>query len=680
MLATGISGFGRIRLLSVLAFLVPTLAFADTGDWSPELLDIDTGPYRTPDATIRIQLPEDVSSESLQQLVLEVDAIDVTAMAFVKDGVMIYTPATPMPYGRRIIRLVEHAPDGSILERGFWNMEIRQSENFSEASFNADISLTASQRVGEKNVDTKPDRLQGQGSASLTGVLSNDDWKVDSRASIIYNSQHEQTAYGHQTELGEYLITASRQSDELRVGHHAVPHNNLIMDNFYRRGISGDVGISPLRSTVTGFAMRTDQITGFRDGLGTGDSRNRVDGVAIQTQPLDKDPERLSLLFSYLDGEGPSDGINVGGEDITNNGSAWSAAVDSSLYSQQLRLRGEYAGTGYDFDGRDTGYGEENDKAWSLLAQYTPSPAGDQEIPVNWNIGAEHTYTGTLFRSLANPELAADKQMSRLFGGLGRDTWAIETSFAREEDNLDNNRLLPTTRTYLGYLNLNITQAEPVSEDSFFSWLGTPYHTIAVSYQDQEETDTPFGSTRLPTDNRTDNVQWQAAFANTGWDWGMGLGWSRFQDYSDQTPDQRTLLANLNSNFPLGDRISLSPSVQFQTTKDEDSGLKQYSTVLGLLANLVLIPEKLDANLNFSLSENKVTNSPDLRQDDYTILVSGDIIWHWIAARTNRPGFDVSLNGTWQNVNDQVNTALDETSNQVFLNLIMTLPLAVPGG
>ena len=210
--------------------------------------------------------------------------------------------------------------------------------------------------------------------------------------------------------------------------------------------------------------------------------------------------------------------------------------------------------------------------------------------------------------------------------------------------------------------------------------MGTPSQTIVVTYIDLKEIDTPVGSVTPPTDNQTGSVQLQSNFTHDTWNWGGGLGWDRFRDYSDVSPDTRTLSANLTAGFPVGERIYLSPSVQFLTTKDEDSGAKQHTSNWGLTASVSLIPEKLDGNLGFTLNQNKITNDPVTRQDDYTIYVSGDVVWHWIPARINRPGFDVSLNGIWQNVNDSVTPALEETSNQVFLNLIMTLPVAAPGG
>ncbi|MBW2207484.1 MAG: hypothetical protein JRG79_11285 [Deltaproteobacteria bacterium] len=685
MAGTGGHRFGwfasRALFLAWFLALIPGPIFADTASWSPELLATQADSYRNPGEPVRILLPEDISTEVLQQLGLELDAIDVSAMAVFEDGVIVYVPVQPLSHGLHVLRLVEYAQDGSILERGYWNLDIRQSENYSQAAFNAAITLTASQRVGDKNIDADPDRLQGQGGASLGSVIADEGWQVDSRADLIYNSQHEQTPNGHQLDLGEYLLTGNTESTELRVGHHAVPQNNFTLDNFYRRGISGDIGISSLRSTVTGFSMRSEQITGFNEGLGVGDSDNRVDGVLLHSQPLSNNPERLDLLFSYLDGEGPAGtGTNVAGQDSVNTGSAWSVAIDSALLAQQLRLRGEYSGTDYDFDGKNTGFNEESDEAWSALALYTPTPSGTQESPLYWSIGAEHMNVGTFFKSLANTSLSADREMTRLFGSLSLDTWAMESSFAREEDNLDDDALLPTTRTYQGYATLSYSPFDPIPEDSFFSWLGTPSHSIALAYIDQEETDTPAGSATPETDNRTDSAQLQSAFMLSTWNWGGGFGWNRFRDYSGASPDSRTLTANMNAAFPVGERVYLSPSVEFQTTKDEDSGVKQHAINWGLTAGISFIPEKLDGNFSFTLNQNKTTNDPLSRQDEYTILVSGDVVWHWIAARTNRPGFDVSLNGIWQNVNDDVTPALEETSNQVFLNFTMTLPLSAPGG
>ena len=370
----GSTRFEWLVSLALFLALQPGHIYANTSDWSPELLATQADTHREPGEPIRILLPKDIPADIVELLSLELDAIDVSAMVVLEDGIVVYMPAQPMSYGRHVLRLIEHKQDGSILERGRWDLEIRQSEHYREASFNADINLTASQRVAEKNIDTAPDRLQGQGGASLGSVISNKNWKLDSRADLIYNSQHEQTLHGHQLDLGEYLITANTEFSELRVGHHAVPQNNFILDNFYRRGISADIGLNTLRSTATAFSMRSEQIAGFRDGLGVGDSNNRVNGMVVHTRPLRDNPERLDLLFSWLDGEGPGTGINVADDSSTNPGSGWSVAIDSAVLQQQLRFRGEYAGTDYDFDGRNTGFDEESDNAWSVLASIHRHP------------------------------------------------------------------------------------------------------------------------------------------------------------------------------------------------------------------------------------------------------------------------------------------------------------------
>ena len=97
------------------------------------------------------------------------------------------------------------------------------------------------------------------------------------------------------------------------------------------------------------------------------------------------------------------------------------------------------------------------------------------------------------------------------------------------------------------------------------------------------------------------------------------------------------------------------------------------------MGSISFIPGKLEGNFAFTLNRNKLSNDPLFRQDDQAIFVSSDLIWHWIAARTNRPGVDVSLSGLWHRVDDDVTPALSITGNQVFLSLIMTLPAASGG-
>jgi hypothetical protein len=674
------TGHGWLVLTTLFLFFHPDHAYAQTQDWVPEILPTKEVSYRESTEAIRIRLPEKLPDDVIQLLNLELDAIDVTPLAALENHTIVLTPAQPFTFGPHVLRLVEYATDGSVVERGIWNFEVRQAAAWQQAELAGNINLIASQRVADHGLESDPEENTGQGGANFTAALSDKKWKLNSTAALLYNSQEEQTVNGDALDMGEYLVTVATAATEMRLGHHALQQNNLILNNFNRRGLSGDLRMGNLNTTATGFVMRTDQVTGFENFSGINDSEQRVAGLTLNTQLLNKSPNALNLSLSYLTGEGSQEGVNVIADNDVSSGNAWSLVADSALVSQQLRLRGEYAGTEFDFDGEDTGSDAEDDNAYSLLAVYSPATTGTEASPSNWNIGIEHMKVDTFFRSLANTSLPSDRNMTRIFSGLSHVTWSIGVSFARETDNINDSPLIPTSESNYGTLTYAYNRAEPVSKGSSFSWFGTPSLSMVLGFNTQEHTDTPAAYTGSALDIRTDSLQMQSTFNHPTWNWGLGLGVSQFEDSEGLSPDSQTYLADLYAGFPIGTRVTVAPNIQYQETKDESSGDKQTAINWGAGASINFIPDKLAGNINFSVNQNELSGDSLTGMDTTTNIFSGDLVWHWIPPKTNRPGFDISLNGTWQDVDDRVTTALSSDSYQVFLNLIMTMPVAFPGG
>lgn len=51
--------------------------------------------------------------------------------------------------------------------------------------------------------------------------------------------------------------------------------------------------------------------------------------------------------------------------------------------------------------------------------------------------------------------------------------------------------------------------------------------------------------------------------------------------------------------------------------------------------------------------------------------------WNWILPNNNKPGFDIGLSGTYLDANNKLKPADKLTAYQVFLNLVMLLPVSI---
>ncbi|OQX31530.1 MAG: hypothetical protein B0D96_11860 [Candidatus Sedimenticola endophacoides] len=154
--------------------------------WQPRLMPPESGSYHGPLETIRLHIPPEVPIEVLQQLGLEVDNIDVTALVSRDGDYAVYTPQQPLEWGMHRLLLVEYTQDGGILERGSWDLEVRKSESFREAELNISASLEASRRIGEGDLDAPPARTQGSGSMTLQGRLADGSWQAGMQLPLIY--------------------------------------------------------------------------------------------------------------------------------------------------------------------------------------------------------------------------------------------------------------------------------------------------------------------------------------------------------------------------------------------------------------------------------------------------------------------------------------------------------------
>ena len=101
--------------------------------------DAQTAPLRIHVAGI----PQDVP----QRLAVELDDIDVTALAALDGSDIVITPAQPIAFGKHTLRLVEYTPDGGIAERG--RVGVRDPP---------ERRVPAVAAAGERHADRDPER------------------------------------------------------------------------------------------------------------------------------------------------------------------------------------------------------------------------------------------------------------------------------------------------------------------------------------------------------------------------------------------------------------------------------------------------------------------------------------------------------------------------------------------
>ncbi|MGD1877613.1 MAG: hypothetical protein ACFB13_08960, partial [Kiloniellaceae bacterium] len=381
-------------------------------DWAPELAPSATE-ARGANEEIVILLPADLDPATYGRLAVELDDLDVTAFTGTEAGRLTLLPPESLATGSHSLRLIERGDDGSIVERGAWVLEIRHSELIRDLSLNADLNAKVSTRVAENGVDTPPQHVTGESAGNVEGAAGDEHWRLSARGNYLYNSQLELGLDERNFDIGEYRIDGDFKNDDffagLTVGDHDTGIDNLIMSGFYRRGVSLRVGTADDRLSVTGFVQRTEALVGTRYAVGINHDEERVEGASISVRPIESLQDNILLTGTFYTGEGGDGGYGVGTDPVVNEGSGWSVAADTLWFDEALRLRGEFAQSEYDFDGKNEGFDAETANAYTVLASLEPLRGATLDGSVfTWTIGAQRDEVDTFFHSLANPYLEAD--------------------------------------------------------------------------------------------------------------------------------------------------------------------------------------------------------------------------------------------------------------------------------
>ncbi len=658
--------FARAGLLTLSIVALPCLA-APASDWQPSLVIPSSGIFG-PSETIRITLPP-LPADTLQHLALELDDIDVTSLVSMQGNQAAVTPTQPLAWGRHKLRLVEYTADGGIIERGVWTLEVRQSTHFREAGMKANVTLNGSYRVADNHLVDPPANAQSNGAAHVEGTVANDGWRVSGNADVLYNSQALlMPRQKQEADLGTFLLTGNAGPLTVNAGHQAIAPDSLIMQGFNRRGVSATLASADTGASITGFGLHTEDIVGAQQGLGIGDTGNRVDGITASARPISSNRDALLVSATYLSGEGPNQvGAAAGGDPTATGGRAASLSADGNMLDKRVRLRGEYAATQFDFDGNNSGNPAQSDHAYAALAQFAPwrqKVVGGQPMAVD--LGVENRRIGTFFRSPANPFGVADRQATRGYASLNWSGLNAQLSLGHETDNVDDLALLPRTETTQGVVSLNYTPLQLPGPDGQLpapSWYGQPTYSMTYVNVDQgvEKASADLASGAL---HATRNLSLSAAFNYTTWNWSLAQTLGKDDDLKHIGPDTENHLTQLSANMRFGDKLSLGPTAQFnRAINKDDSSLDSVTKTLGLNLGYAF-SQRVNANLSYNFNHQYVKDgSSDLKTKDITESLS----WLVQPAQGLKPGITLSLDGLYHSADDRVVASNNLNNYQVFL-------------
>ena len=643
-------------------------------EWVPELQPSASGSFYAADEAIVIVIPDEVAAGAAVELAVELDEFDVTALLQVEGGRLLLDPPEPLPMGLHQLRLVEYGADGSIIERGVWSIEVRDGEALQEVSASANTSVDLLYRFAGNDLIDPPDNFTAQGAGDATARIADENWSVDADANYFLNSQQDQTIDGKRLDIGEYLFSGSYQAEatdmNLRLGHQDIGADNLIMSDFYRRGLTLTLAQPDENLSVTAFALRSEPALGVDNFTGVDDSENRVQGVMVKARPIESLSENVEITGTFYEGETRAVGNASGlvGED--SSGAGGSLAVDTLWMDQRLRLRGEVALTHFDFD--DSGdLPADNDLAYDLLASYALIPGGENDGEyLSWDVGLEHKRVGTFFASVANPFVPTDRETTSAFTNVIWDEVSMQAQVGYETSNVEELNALPTDRTYFATFDGSYSPVMEPDADGSYGWLGQPTFGLALNFNDGKQIDIPAAFVGIGGDYQVRSATVSASSFYDFWSWSLSQSVNSFEDRSGATGDTMNYLTDLGLQFQPDESLTIGPYAQLSIFRDNATTDDLDSVNLGLDIAADLIPEVLTSSLNGSLNlTDSVGHSPD------SYFVGGEVLWNAIPAEVNRPGVALAITGSYQHTDDADFFVADDIV-QVFGKLKLTLPLA----
>lgn len=687
-------GAGCLALLASLPLL------ADNPDWVPALA-MDGTVLASGDQPLRIALPADMPAESLAWLALELDGVDVSEIVVLEQQgstqVVTVTPPQALAPGDHELRLVEYTPAGDILERGLWTLSLAGAPAVGEAArrfFAAEFLLDGSYRVADNEYTSFTDAAHGQGAATIQASSVDGGFTSEAYVALLYDSYgadigvveedevvDDPTAVdaplfadprgGREVELAEYRLSTRGQNVSAIVGHHAPVADGLLVQNFHRRGLSVTARSDNDRLVASGFAFRTEPVSGFRYGAGIGDSEHRVAGSMVSVSPL-ATTDALTVSATYLRGEGEDhSGLGVAGDDIEPEGDGYSLALASTVLDRRLELRLEHAQTRYDFDGGRGDFDRTEDDAESFLGLFhvwRGRQLGERQA--NWNIGFERKEIGLFFRSLANPSLPFDRKLERLFSVFSVGGLSMQLQVARETDNVREDDTLPTLHNELASFQVSWSPYPEVDESGqpVRRWYGQPTLSFVGQYSDQLHQDLPAELAAAGADRQVATYQGGVSFQYERFFWGLNYGYSVEKDFGFFEVDNRHRLTDLSMQWLPAQRLSLGAQLQYNSVHGDDAERTARSYLAGVDARLAAFDDRLTTTFSYSVNENGARDdSIDARYETASLRFD----WLLRPARENRPAWTLWLQGERQVYDDGVNPEFDTDPWQVFVGARM---------
>lgn len=623
---------------------------------------------------LRVALPAGLQGDELNQLFLELNGIDITQTVRVENGVVVFYPSSPYDAGSQTLRLVRLGKNGKLVELSRWNFIVASAPPVSSpSSVSGSVDATYSLMPYENGDQGEtPDRNNLASQFRVEGSSQQGAWQLKGRANGFVNTDAEFNPAGEGVEVGEYLLSAERPGDSidtlLRLGHHDIGANNILMNGFYRRGASAQFAFEDT-ATVTGFAQNPAALFGNDDFTGVENANQRVEGLHATFKPV---PEKsdATLEATAYDGSGslvttPMNTAVGAVETPSRDGRGYQLGLSSTLVQDYAALRAQAAHADFDPDGSGVVSPMQDDHAGRVSVVFTPlgKQLSDEGRVRLWNVELAYQQVGTLFQSLLNPMLETDRKTYSLGSNYLHDSTTIDGQLNWVTDNVNDLAVLPDNRSLNGWVQASHALDATIK--------GRPVLFAGAAAADENRLSTPFGyvGPGLNRFNGSLNAGVALSFEKTSVN--LTQTYSTLDDDVTAASSYHSHYTDLTLELRPDERITLRPGLQMEHLNQKFTGAsKSYHASMG--GDFIIKPGKFwnNTNLSFLLNEGASTaRNNTMAQTEFTWLLK--------PAEINSPGYALGLAGQYGNMTDPETRLIeDEKETRIFLRLKFSAPFA----
>jgi len=598
--------------------------------------------WRGPAEPFRIRVPDQWPVERLQRLALEVDGVDVTSLLTREGPYAVYRPVEPLAYGSHEVRVVEYLPDGGVEELVLWEVEVRHSAAFREASAGMEADLTLSRRVAASSNLAGPAQWAAEGTLTLSGMAADGEWRATGSAGLGYNSL-QPSAGERKVDLTSYMARLERKALGVSLGNLGVTGSSLISDGVSTRGVAVDFGHLDLRRVrARAFVARADSVSGFREGLGIGDEENRVVGGDFTFFPLKASPQDLVVQGTVYDGTASTGGEGTLGGESVQKGSGASLSVDGRMFKGRLRVRGEYARTRWDPDAGGSLSDSLTDDAYLVGIRYGGEFRG--KTGGSWDVRLTHGRAGPYFNSLLKAGAPNDQEATQLVLAGQRGGWTAGLALLRARSNVADEATIP------------VAGLDSAVADAVYSfrkpWAGLVTKlSMTAGRQRSRPRRLPAGYLAgIVADDLTTSgslsVDYSVLGATGKLAWDRATRW----DYAAVSASRTdTWKLSLKRSF-LKKKLTVSPTYTRSDTRELDGSGNSITDTVTVVFSLRGIPhERL--SLTITPQVNRIRDPYGTDTETRTVTFGAG--WRLAKGGGTGPAVTLGLSGTWQRVADR---------------------------